>query len=442
MSLLHIPQPCFDDCGMMCRGTKSTILKDDLFAPNKHSIPATNICHVIDGGSLLQRLQWDKGNLFGDICKSYIVYVYQNYVDPIVVFDGYDTPSTKDHAHVIRQEGVADTTAVITDDMIFTTKKAQFLKNSENKANFIKLLAKAMAEDDIDVDTSTVDADTLIVQQAIKAAQYTASVVIGEDTDLLLLLCYYTKETSKDIYFKYGTADSNKAWHIQQLQRKLRPEFCQDILTLHTYFGCDTTSSLFNIGKTACLKLYKDKGFREAASLLRLPNVPKEEIHQAGNVIMVATYNGSKGKDLDELCHEKYVQKKKVTDFVHPQTMPPTKGGTCKHSERVYLTVQDWLGKSLNPVQWGWELVDGRYKPVYTDLPAGPQSLLDYIRCGCSTSNCAGGRCTCQRLGLQCSSLYKECKGVTCQNRMSSDDEANPIEDFADLCERNIVVKM
>ena len=151
---------------------------------------------------------------------------------------------------------------------------------------------------------------------------------------------------------------------------------------------------------------------------------------------MVATYNGIKGKDLDELHLEKYVQKKKVTDFVHPRTMPPKKGGTCNHSEMVYLTVQDWIGRSLDPVQWGWELVDGRYKPVYTYLPAGPQSLLDYIRCGCSTSNCGGGRYTCQMLRQQCSSLCKECKGVTCQNRMSSDDEANPIEDFVGLCER------
>lgn len=124
-----------------------------------------------------------------------------------------------------------------------------------------------------------------------------------------------------------------------------------------------------------------------------------------------------------------YYQKKKVTDFVHPRTIPPSKGGTIKHSERVYLTVQDWIGKSLDPVQWGWELVDGRYQPVYTDLPPGPQSLLGNIRCCCSTSNCSGNKCTCQKFGLQCSALCKECKGVTCKNRMTSEDETNPIHE-------------
>ena len=292
-----------------------------------------------------------------------------------------------------------------------------------------------MQEADIDVDNATGDADAQIVQRAVEAAVDTTTIVIGEDTDLLLLLCYYTKETSKDIYFKYGTSVSDKAWHIQQLQRNLTPELCQDILTLHAYFGCDTTS-LFNIGMTACLKLYKEKGFREAVSLFRQPNIPKEDIHNAGNVMMVATYKGSKGKDLDDLRHEKYLQKKKVTDFVHPRTIPPTKSASYKHSERVYLTVQDWIGRPLDPLQWGWELVDGQYHPVHTDLPPGPHSLLGDIRCGYSTSNCAGGRCTCQRLGLQCSSLCKECKGVTCRNHMTCYDEADPAEDFAVLNEQ------
>ena len=55
------PSALFDACGMMQRGTKSTILKDDLLAPNKPSVADTNICQVTGGGSLLQRLQWDKG---------------------------------------------------------------------------------------------------------------------------------------------------------------------------------------------------------------------------------------------------------------------------------------------------------------------------------------------------------------------------------------------
>ena len=138
-------------------------------------------------------------------------------------------------------------------------------------------------------------------------------------------------------------------------------------MTLHAFYGCDTTSSLFNVGKTTCLKLYnKDKDFKEAISLFRLPNVPKEEIHRAGTHIMVATYKGKKGQDLKELRHDRYQERKKVSDFVHPRTLPPTPRGTCKHSEKEYFSVQEWRGNQLRPVHWSWELVDCHYQCMLT----------------------------------------------------------------------------
>lgn len=427
------PAALFDECGMMRRGTKSSILNDDLFKVEKVSVPANNICHVIDGGSLLYRVQWDVGKSFGEIARSYVSYVHNNYKEPIVVFDGYE-PSTKDHARKIRQKGIADASAVITEDNIFNTKKGQFLKNSENKANFVKLLAKIMSNEGIHVEECTADADTTIVKDAVLSAKNSTTVVIGEDTDLLLLLCYHTKKTSKDIYFKHGTTSSNKVWHVQQLQKKLGPELCLDILTLHAFYGCDTSSSLFNVGKTGCLKLYRqDKDFRTAVSQFRLPNVPKEEIHWAGNYIMLATYKGNKGQALKDFRHDKYQEKKKFSGFVHPRTLPPTPSASCKHSERVYLTVQDWIGNILDPIKWGWEIVEGCYQPVYTDLPPGPKDLLNNICCGCTTSNCAGGRCGCKKLGLQCSSMCKECKGVSCKNAMTIDEEPEDVSVIGDF---------
>ena len=36
---------------------------------------------------------------------SYVIYVHDKYKELIIVFDDYESPSTKDHAHVIRQKG-------------------------------------------------------------------------------------------------------------------------------------------------------------------------------------------------------------------------------------------------------------------------------------------------------------------------------------------------
>ena len=67
------------------------------------------------------------------------------------------------------------------------------MKNSKNKANFIELLSRHIANDGHDIRNSKGDADTLIVSAAI---QYTKKqenevVVVGNDTDVLVLLIYH-----------------------------------------------------------------------------------------------------------------------------------------------------------------------------------------------------------------------------------------------------------
>ena len=45
------------------------------------------------------------------------------------------------------------------------------------------------------------DADLLIVLKAVESAETTKIVLIGEDTDLMVLLLYHTKSHGFDLYF-------------------------------------------------------------------------------------------------------------------------------------------------------------------------------------------------------------------------------------------------
>ena len=49
-----------------------------------------------------------------------------------------------------------------------------------------------------------------------------------------------------------------------------------------------------------------------------------------------------------------------------------------------------------------------------TDIEAGPPELLRIVRCGCKGS--CSAKCSCRQAGLKCSSVYKECHGLTCSN--------------------------
>jgi hypothetical protein len=55
----------------------------------------------------------------------------------------------------------------------------------------------------------------------------------------------------------------------------------------------------------------------------------------------------------------------------------------------------------LNPLEWGWELVNDMFFPVKTSLPTAPDFLLMVIRCNCK-GQCDSKRCSCGKHGLEC----------------------------------------
>lgn len=78
-------------------------------------------------------------------------------------------------------------------------KKQEFLSNSENKQRFINLLTEKLQADGVKVHNVQGDADLLIVQTAIDTSQKVPTVLVGDDTDLLILLCHHAKDA--DLYF-------------------------------------------------------------------------------------------------------------------------------------------------------------------------------------------------------------------------------------------------
>ncbi|CAG2250735.1 unnamed protein product [Mytilus edulis] len=73
--------------------------------------------YVLDGGSLLHRIQWPRGVTFGRIADLYVDHVCRKYNTAIVVFDGYENgPSTKDPTHQRRTKGIVGTKVLFKED--------------------------------------------------------------------------------------------------------------------------------------------------------------------------------------------------------------------------------------------------------------------------------------------------------------------------------------
>ena len=76
--------------------------------------------YVLDGGSLLHKMNWSKGVTYDDICDGYVRYVLKHFGEgTIIVFDGYDdTPSTKDTTHIRRSKGKIGKAVVVSGNML------------------------------------------------------------------------------------------------------------------------------------------------------------------------------------------------------------------------------------------------------------------------------------------------------------------------------------
>ncbi|CAG2227751.1 unnamed protein product [Mytilus edulis] len=159
--LSSFPSSLFEANGLPKQAAKAT-LADAIWNMGDcqaQELPETNIVHVIDGGSLLYRIPWIKGQTFSQICMKYIDHIRKRFSNPTVVMDGYNSSSTKDITHLRRSKGIQSNTITFTRDMPLRVKKETFLLNQSNKQRFVEMLIDTFQEHSIEAIQAKEDAD-------------------------------------------------------------------------------------------------------------------------------------------------------------------------------------------------------------------------------------------------------------------------------------------
>lgn len=430
--LCTYPPAIFASRNVMRTANKSS-LAIALWSPTiAADVSSDQVQCVLDGGALLHRIPWTMGTTWEHICNIYSQYVTSKYGKAVVVFDGYsDAPSTKDCAHASRTGGCVGVAVHCSSQLTLQIKKEEFLSNKENKQHFIDMLAQKLEETGCEVHHADGDADLLIVKKTIESAARQNTVLIADDTDLLVLLLYHATDTQYNIFLKpepkKQSLKSPRTWDINAARSLLGGDVCDNILFIHSILGCDTTSRPFGIGKkTALVKIRKDVSFLEQAKVFMRSDSTKEDVIKAGEAALVSVYNGGICEPINDLRIRRFYDKTtSSTAAVQPHTLPPTAAATKTHSLRVYQQVQVWKGEEdrVPPENWGWHVSDGKMMPIMTDLPAAPQELLEIIRCNCK-SGCHTMRCTCKKNGMDCSMACGECRGV-CANLTTTTVESD-----------------
>ena len=138
----------------------------------------------------------------------------------------------------------------------FSGKKEEFLPRDTNKQRLIRMISDQLRERDCTVVNVHGDADVDIVTTAVETSPQHTTTLIGEDTDLLvLLLCYAQGEVMK-LYFRSDKPKADgtiEVYHINRIQEVLGHEMCSQLMFIHAMTGSDTTSRIFGVGTSLLL---------------------------------------------------------------------------------------------------------------------------------------------------------------------------------------------
>ena len=194
--------------------------------------------------------------------------------------------------------------------------KDVFLSNVANKQNFIDRLSYSLhAACLAGCLTEHVEegADLLIAQTAMQSAATKNTVLVADDTDLVILLCYYADPDGFDLFMQCstrGTTKKNRIWDIKVTQSELGADICNNNLFIYAILGCDTTSRLYGLGKGLSLKRFTSSAlFRDKAEQFCKKDATVDAVIDAVEVSLVCLYSGKEGDNLDGLRYATFCDK-------------------------------------------------------------------------------------------------------------------------------------
>ncbi|KAG7157176.1 hypothetical protein Hamer_G010018 [Homarus americanus] len=119
-------------------------------------------------------------------------------------------------------------------------------------------------------------------------------------TDILIVLWWHMTPGTPSIYFRpesrQGSKRASRCWNMEVMRTMLGSEVCVNILFVHAILGCDTTSSLYGVGKKIGLKLiHTTKVFLEQAQVFSKRDSTQADIIKAGESALVHIYKGLQG---------------------------------------------------------------------------------------------------------------------------------------------------
>ena len=148
------------------------------------------------------------------------------------MFDRCDVVSTKSMTQERRTAGKVGATVSFTDDIKIPMKKDIFLANKKNKQAFVIQLVSFWQKQGFETLNADGDADVLIVKTAVESANTEDTILVGDDTDLLILLAHYVRMDAHRLYMRPEPKASSKkrrVWYSNEIKKDLGEDVCRHL---------------------------------------------------------------------------------------------------------------------------------------------------------------------------------------------------------------------
>lgn len=439
--------------------------------------------YIYDGMALLQGIHETQFNTFRDIAQLILRKIVAllnnswNIKSVVLVFDRYDVPHSVKYQERQRRGGTSAVAShVIAPDRVVPHYR-NFLKNSANKANLAAFISQSLLDDPpglingqsitlaggfpeaervVTIDSNgkrnllrlfstQEEADTRMLLHAIDlASSHERLIVKSDDTDVLVLLVYYLNEGKlpKLTYMHSGhtgqRTNRERFIPVHSICQNVGENVARALPSAHALTGCDSTSSLYKIGKkTAFSKLVQYAEDLPALSTLGTTPDLTENLQDARRYTLALYGNKNKSNrnlctTLDELRYEFACKSDKPAS-----AFPPTEDAFLQHVLRAKYQLTIWMRcevskpQQLSPIGngWRWDEDTSSMQPVYYVKEAAPIEVRDLTHMYCMDAECkTSQKCHCLALGLPCTD-FCSCLGMECDNKR----EAPVAADESDL---------
>ena len=295
---------------------------------------------------------------------------------------------------------------------------------------------------ELGIASSQEEADTKLILHSVDATVNGATSIDihSPDTDVLVLAIRRYPRLCTNTYFITGTAQKHRVVPLAPIYNTLGAKKAAALPGFHALSGADVTGRFAGKGKATFWKLLQELDSNDervhALTLLGTDDQLPESGFAAIEAFVCKLYLPT--EDLSSVADVRWWLFKKKQ--AQSEGLPPTQAALRPAIMRAHYQAIIWNSDIIanptlpDPTEFGFDLVDGHYKPVMTSLPPAPQAVLDLVKCSCKKTRCTTNRCKCRKNGLNCTDLCSCCEDCeSCDNSadtvLSEDEEDSDAED-------------